>query len=127
MRVGRRPRARLALDVLRILFERGIEMHPTLFCRRFHVQRVLAWELGKKESVFGTNVYVRDATRDARRETRGRTALVAVLGVAGSRETSRSRFLESICSVRVDCVVWNRMADESRWTGLIKHGRAAAG
>lgn len=38
-------------------------------------------------------------------EARRRTALVAVLGVAGSRETSRSRFLERVCSVRIGEVV----------------------
>lgn len=61
------------------------------------------------------------------RQGRRRTALVAVLGVAGSRETSRSRFLDSVCSVRIYDVVGNRVQDESRSAGLIKQGHTAAG
>lgn len=57
MRVGRGPRARLALRVLRVLFERGIEMHPTLLCRRFHVVYMLVWEWeGEERSVLGVNL-----------------------------------------------------------------------
>ena len=104
MRVGRRPRARLALAVLCVLLERGSEVHPALLCRRFHVVRVLVWELekGRKERVGGEFTSRMCHGGEARIR---RTALVAVLGVAGSRETSRSRFLESVCSVRMGEVV----------------------
>lgn len=44
---------------------------------------------------------------------RRRTALVAFLGVAGSRETSRSRFLDNVCSVWRRCEL-KSVQDESK-------------